>query len=63
MTSFGFAKAMLKLTEMLEDNRVAVRQYAIDRIIEMSGVNNKTKKSEVKVEITRGDIDRILDAQ
>jgi hypothetical protein len=52
----------MKLTEMLESNVRAHQQYAIDKIVELSGVNNRTKKSEVKLEITRGDIDRILDA-
>ena len=60
VTAFGLAKAIHKLVLMLDHTNVRVVQYAIDRLIDLGGVN----KSRVEVTHKRGntgDLDEILE--
>lgn len=61
-TAFTLAKAMLKLADMLDSNKIAVQQYAIDTIIRVTGADNKTKKVEVQHEYSRSEVDRFIEA-
>ena len=60
VTAFGLAKAIHKLVLMLDHTNVRVVQYAIDRLIDLGGVNKS------RVEVTHksgntGDLDDILE--
>jgi hypothetical protein len=58
---FTTARAMDKLSRLLEHPDLRYQMYAIDKIIQIGGLDNHTKKVEYTGRLKREDIDDIID--
>jgi len=58
---FTTARAMDKLSRLLEHPDLRYQMYAIDKVIQIGGLDNHTKRVEYTGRVKREDIDDIID--
>ncbi len=61
VVAFGLAKAMNQLVNMLDHPSIAVQQFAIEKLVAISGIQKQRMEVTHKNDPSDGDIDRLLD--